>query len=361
MGTASIPAVSLDPNAIGKQASSLQEKLHNQLIGQNRIINTISGAYQVYKAEMNNPNRPISTILLMGPTGVGKTKSIEAAAESLFHTKKAVVKINCGEFQHSHEIAKLIGSPPGYLGHKETSPFLTQERLDEHHTKNDKLSFVLFDEIEKASDSLWRLMLGIMDKAKLNLGTNKIVDFSNCIITMTSNLGAKEMSDMITGGIGFAKRDTSKYGDKSELDQKIYRTAVEAAKRKFSPEFMNRIDKVVVFRSLKNEDLKKILDLELKELQHFILHKSDHPFVFECSDECKNFLLNEGTNKQYGARELKRVIERHIVHPVSCLVASQQIKPRDYIQIHHIGNSPKLLFVKNANASVTNGDAIKNL
>jgi len=199
----------------------------------------MSGLYQIFLAGMNPPNRPIGTMLFLGPTGSGKTRVIEAAAEVLYGDSNAIVKIDCAEFQHSHEIAKLIGSPPGYLGHRETSPMLTQENLDRMHTDDMKISLVLFDEIEKASDSLWQLLLGILDKATLTLGDNRRVDFSHAMVIMTSNLGAREMSELISGGIGFAPGKGAKHPD-NDVDQKIYRTAVEAARRKFSPEFMNR-------------------------------------------------------------------------------------------------------------------------
>src|SRR5213079_2008821 len=234
------------------RAQEFETKLGSLIVGQERAVRRISGLYQIYLAGMQNPGRPVGTMLFLGPTGSGKTRVVEAAAEVLFAEANAVVKIDCAEFQHSHEIAKLIGSPPGYLGHRETSPMLTQENLDKMHSDELKLTLVLFDEIEKASDALWQLLLGILDKATLTLGDNRRVDFRNCMVIMTSNLGAREMSELISGGIGFAPGKGVKNPHDTEVDQKIYRTAVEAARRKFSPEFMNRIDKVVVFRSLKD-------------------------------------------------------------------------------------------------------------
>src|SRR3954471_2246787 len=252
--------VFLDPDQKSPRAQDFEERLYARIVGQERAVRRMSGLYQIFLAGMNPPNRPIGTMLFLGPTGSGKTRVIEAAAEVLFGDSNAIVKIDCAEFQHSHEIAKLIGSPPGYLGHRETSPMLTQENLDRMHTDELKLSLILFDEIEKASDSLWQLLLGILDKATLTLGDNRRVDFSHTMIFMTSNLGAREMSELITGSIGFAPAPGSHFGE-SEVDQKIYRTALDAARRKFSPEFMNRIDKVVVFRSLREAHLKQILDL----------------------------------------------------------------------------------------------------
>ncbi|MFY9570221.1 MAG: AAA family ATPase, partial [Blastocatellia bacterium] len=239
--------IALDPNTKSGVAEQFESGLRARVIGQDRAIRSISSLYQVFQAGMTSPSRPIGTMLFLGPTGSGKTHVVEAAAEILFGDRNAVIKIDCSEFQHSHEIAKLIGSPPGYLGHRETSPLLTQESLEKYRTERDPFTLVLFDEIEKASDSLWQLLLGVLDKATLTLGDNRRVDFSQTMIFMTSNLGAKEMSELITGSIGFAPtKSGSMAGD--DLDQKIYRTASEAAKRKLSPEFMNRIDKVVVFR-----------------------------------------------------------------------------------------------------------------
>jgi ATP-dependent Clp protease ATP-binding subunit ClpA len=207
--------------------------------------------YQLFLAGMNQTNKPVGTLLFLGPTGSGKTRVVEAAADILFGDPNAVIKVDCAEFQHSHEIAKLIGSPPGYLGHRETSPLFTQENLDRFHTEDIQLSLVLFDEIEKASDSLWKLLLGILDKGTLTLGDNRRVDFSRSLIIMTSNLGAREMSELMEGRIGFAAAKQPNNLDKSQidLDEKIQRTAVQAASRNFSPEFMNRIDKLVVFHS----------------------------------------------------------------------------------------------------------------
>ncbi|HYY42436.1 MAG TPA: AAA family ATPase, partial [Pyrinomonadaceae bacterium] len=253
--------VFLDPDQKSPRAQEFEEKLAARIVGQERAVRRMSGLYQIFLAGMNPPNRPVGTMLFLGPTGSGKTRVVEAAAEVLFGDPNAVIKIDCAEFQHSHEIAKLIGSPPGYLGHRETSPMLTQENLDRYHNDDTKLSLVLFDEIEKASDSLWQLLLGILDKATLTLGDNRRVDFSKTMVVLTSNLGAREMSELISGGIGFAPAKGAKNPNDTEVDQKIYRTAVEAARRKFSPEFMNRIDKVVVFRSLKEHHLRQILDL----------------------------------------------------------------------------------------------------
>jgi ATP-dependent Clp protease ATP-binding subunit ClpB len=338
--------VFLDPDQKSPRAQDFEERLSARIVGQERAVRRMSGLYQIFLAGMNPPARPIGTMLFLGPTGSGKTRVIEAAAEVLFSDPNGIVKIDCAEFQHSHEIAKLIGSPPGYLGHRETSPMLTQENLDRTHTEDLKLTLVLFDEIEKASDALWQLLLGILDKATLTLGDNRRVDFSKCMVIMTSNLGAREMSELISGGIGFAPGKGVKNPHDTEVDQKIYRTAVEAARRKFSPEFMNRIDKVVVFRSLKEHHLRSILDLELQAVQDRIMMSAGTKFVFQCSDEAKDMLLQEGIDFKYGARHLKRAVERFLVYPLSNLVATGQIGLGDLVNVAFDNKTKKLVFSK---------------
>lgn len=336
----------LNPDRKSPRAKHFEDELLALIVGQERAVRRMSGLYQIYLAGMQNPARPIGTMLFLGPTGSGKTRVVEASAGVLFDDEHAVVKIDCAEFQHSHEIAKLIGSPPGYLGHRETSPMLTQENLDKSHVDDNKLTFVLFDEIEKASDSLWQLLLGILDKATLTLGDNRNVNFSNTIVIMTSNLGAREMSDMISGGIGFAPSKSMNTSGDDEIDTKIYRTALEAAKRKFSPEFMNRIDKVVVFRSLKERHLRRILDIELGAVQARITESAGTKFVFECSVEAKEFLLQEGIDLKYGARHLNRSIERFLVYPLSNLVATEQVETGDLVLVAWDDEEEKLTFAK---------------
>ncbi len=331
-GTGEKPLL-LDPERKSPRAKEFEDKLSSFIVGQERAVRRVSGIFQIFLAGMNNPARPLGTMLFLGPTGSGKTRVVEAAADVLFGDPHAVVKIDCAEFQHSHEIAKLIGSPPGYLGHRETSPMLTQENLDKAHTEETKLTFVLFDEIEKASDALWQLLLGILDKATLTLGDNRRVDFSNTVVIMTSNLGAREMSDMISGGIGFAPTKSGSNPEDNEIDLKIYRTALESAKRKFSPEFMNRIDKVVVFRTLKEHHLREILEIELKSVQDRITESAGTKFAFELELGAKDFLLNEGIDLKYGARHLKRAIERFLVYPLSNLVATEQVETGDLVTV----------------------------
>ena len=335
----------LDPTRRSSDASEFETVLRHKIVGQDPAIEKIAEIYQMFLAGLNPPGRPVGNLLFLGPTGSGKTRVVEAMAEALYGNPHACIKIDCAEFQHSHEIAKLIGSPPGYLGHRETHPLLTQEALNQWHTEKIKLSILLFDEIEKASDALWQLLLGILDKASLTLGDNRRIDLSQCVIIMTSNLGTSEVNDLINGSLGFAQK--SAYMD-SRIDDRIDRTAIEAARRKFSPEFMNRIDKVVVFRMLRVENLERILEIELGMVQERILQAAENrQFVFSCTAPVKQFLLHEGTDLKYGARHLKRAIERNIVFPLANLVATGQVKLGDFVRID-LGASGKMIFVKEA-------------
>ena len=344
--------VLLDPEMRSPEVLDFERRLLSKIVGQDRAVRRIVNMYQIYLAGMNTPGRPIGNLLFLGPTGSGKTRVVEASAEILFGSPRAFIKIDCAEFQHSHEIAKLIGSPPGYLGHRETPPLLTQEALDQYQTDRARISFVLFDEIEKANDALWQLLLGILDKATLTLGDNRKVDLSKCVIFMTSNLGAVEMSEMLTGGIGFTSGVRQDDESLAEIDKKMYHIALDVAKRKFSPEFMNRIDKVVVFRTLNQQHLRQVLDIELNDVQNRIMaSQSDKQFIFSCTTEAKEFLLREGTDLKYGARHLKRAIERHLVYPISNLIATGQIGLGDVIKIDLGTSGDRLTFSKERGVS----------
>ena len=343
----------LDPTRTGQDAEKLYTDLHKRIVGQNEAIDQIVNIYQMFMAGMNGPGRPIGNFLFLGPTGSGKTRLVESAAESLVGDARAMIKIDCAEFQHSHEIAKLIGSPPGYLGHRETHPLLSQEVLNQYHSEKIKLSFVLFDEIEKASDSLWNLLLGILDKATLTLGDNRRVDFSRALIFMTSNLGASEMGSILRPNLGFAASEIEKQHESGQLDgktnDKVSKAGVEAARRKFTPEFMNRIDKVVVFKPLGQNELRQILGLELNILQQRVFNTSSTtPFVFSLTDAAKDYLLREGTDLKYGARHLKRAIDRGLVHPMSNLIATQQIRGGDLIKVDFDAEANEMTFAKEA-------------
>jgi ATP-dependent Clp protease ATP-binding subunit ClpB len=337
----------LDATVTGTKAKDLETRLHRLVIGQEEAIHEIVRTYQTYISGLSPDGRPIGNFLFLGPTGTGKTCAVEATAEALLGNPRAVIKIDCGEFQHSHEIAKLIGSPPGYLGHRETHALLSQEALNRYHTENTKLTFVLFDEIEKASDALWNLLLGILDKATLTLGDNRKVDFSNALIFMTSNIGAAEMSSLGSPKLGFQVSTPDDSNCTPTLMSKLTRTGMEAARRKFTPEFLNRLDKIVVFRALGSEELNKIIDIELERVQQRIQRASSgKPFLINVTSNARKFLLMEGIDVRYGARPLKRAIERLLVHPLSNLMASGQVQHHDRIRVTHNAESASLTFFR---------------
>src|SRR5277367_5327673 len=333
----------LDPNLRSNTTIEFHTALRSKIVGQAEGVQSLVDLYQVFSAGLNSPGRPVGNLLLLGPTGSGKTRIVEAAAEILFGDARALIKVDCAEFQHSHEIAKLIGSPPGYLGHRETHPLITQEELSKSHTDKLKLSFLLFDEIEKASDALWQLLLGMLDKATLTLGDNRRVDLSQTVIFLTSNLGGGEITELMNGGMGFIQpKDKPATG----LDEKVERTAMEAARRKFSPEFMNRLDKVVVFHPLRREQLEEVLEIELGQVQQRVLETAKGQFLFRVTAAGREFLLQEGTDQRYGARHLKRAIERHVVYPLANLLATEQVHLGDLVCIDWNKDNEGLSFIR---------------
>jgi ATP-dependent Clp protease ATP-binding subunit ClpB len=333
----------LDTKQRSSTSRHFEEELRQRVVGQNEAVQALVDLYQVFCAGLHSAGRPVGNLLFLGPTGSGKTRTVEAAAEILFGDSRALIKVDCAEFQHSHEIAKLIGSPPGYLGHRETHPLITQEALAASHRDGLKLSFLLFDEIEKASDALWQLLLGMLDKATLTLGDNRRVDLSQTVIFLTSNLGSSQITDLMHGGMGFIQpKDKATTG----LHKKVERTAVEAARRKFSPEFMNRLDKVVVFHPLKRAELNEVLEIELRQVQKRVLDSTTRPFFFRITSQCREFLLEQGTDQRYGARHLKRAIERYVVYPISKLLATAQVHQGDLLVIDRHRGEEGLVFLR---------------
>jgi ATP-dependent Clp protease ATP-binding subunit ClpB len=347
--TQTATAKELDARKRSSMACHFEEALREKIVGQEEAVQALVDLYQVFCAGLQSPGRPVGNLLFLGPTGSGKTRTVEAAAEILFGDSRAVIKVDCAEFQHSHEIAKLIGSPPGYLGHRETHPLITQEALAASHRDDLKLSFLLFDEIEKASDALWQLLLGILDKATLTLADNRRVDLSQTMIFMTSNLGGAEITEMMTGRMGFAPAMLA--DTKARLDEKVERTAPEAAKRKFAPEFINRIDKIVVFHPLRREQLEQILDIELANVQQRVMDLALRRFRFHVAPEAREFLLREGTDLKYGARHLKRAIERYMVSPLARLLATHQVNGGDVLLIDRHPGDKGLAFWRDTQQS----------
>ncbi|MBI4474112.1 MAG: ATP-dependent Clp protease ATP-binding subunit [Acidobacteria bacterium] len=342
---ATVPCIALEPDRISAEVQSFEMELRRRIVGQEHAVKSLAAAFQSVRAGLSPERRPIRNLLFLGPTGSGKTRSVEAVAEVLFGNPNAVVKIDCGEFQHSHEIAKLIGSPPGYLGHRETPAMLTQARLDQFHTTDLKLTLVLFDEVEKANEAVWQLLLGILDKGILTLGDNQQVDFSRTIIFMTSNLGAAEMQHAVEDSIGFAPRSRN-------IAEGLTNIALNAARKRFSPEFLNRLDEILVFDPLSKSQLRQVLAVEIEKVESRLNLAAGREIKLRLSDQAAEFLLQEGTDCRYGARHLKRAIERWLIFPFSSLIATGQMESAATLNIGFDARQRKLTFCKQASPSL---------
>ena len=334
-------AVQVDPERMTVQAERLEQHLTRNVIGQERAIRELVKAYENYEAGINDPTKPLASLLFLGPTGSGKTRSLEVFCEYFWGKSNALIKIDCAEFTHSHELSKIIGSPPGYLGHKETQARICKQRLEEHWTDAaPKFSVILFDEIEKAHPDFHQLMLGVMDKGILTLGNNDVVDLKKCFLVMTSNLGAKTVAKHLNNqGLGYTRKETTN----DTVDQAVYKTSMECVKKFFEPEFINRIDRTIVFRSLSEESIRSILDIELDRVQRR-LNDNKKFIIVGCSKAAKDKLIEEGINLEFGARELRRAIERFLVNKLSRIIATKQVEDGDLIQVDYKPNDKGLSF-----------------
>jgi ATP-dependent Clp protease ATP-binding subunit ClpA len=315
----------LDPS------EDLMAMLSRRVVGQPGATKLIIPYIQMFQAGLAPEGRPVGVFLLLGPTGTGKTKTVEALAEVLHGSEKNVLKVDCGEFQMEHEVAKLIGAPPGYLGHRETQPMLTQQKLASVASEKCALSLVLFDEIEKAAPSMSRLLLGVLDKGVLRLGDNTTVNFDKSLVFLTSNLGAREMMNEINPEFGF---QSAAGGSRPDLTGKLQSIGMVAVRKRFSPEFVNRIDCIITYQPLSPEALSAILDLQMTDLQnHVNTRLANRSFTLDISGDARQFLLEKGSSQEYGARELNRTIHRFLTQPLATLVATNQITPGAKVQV----------------------------
>jgi DNA-binding NtrC family response regulator len=306
-------------------SEDLSRALSQKVIGQPNATRVIVPYIQMFQAGLAPEGRPVGVFLLLGPTGTGKTKTVEALAEVLHGSAKNILKVDCGEFQMEHEVAKLIGAPPGYLGHRETQPMLNQQKLNAVTSERSELSLVLFDEIEKAAPSMTRLLLGVLDKGVLRLGDNSSVNFEKSLVFLTSNLGAREMMREINPDFGFQSVKTA---NRADLTSKLTSIGVGAVRKRFSPEFVNRIDSVITYQPLTSESLAVILGQHIADLQnHVNTRLGNRSFTLEVPQEARQFLLDKGTSSEYGARELNRTIHRFLTQPLATLVATNQVSP----------------------------------
>jgi ATP-dependent Clp protease ATP-binding subunit ClpA/CheY-like chemotaxis protein len=314
--------------------------LSRKVVGQPAATSVIVPYIQMFHAGLAPADRPVGVFLLLGPTGTGKTKTVEALAEVLHGSEKNVLRVDCGEFQLEHEVAKLIGAPPGYLGHRETQPMLTQQRLNAVTSEKCNLSLVLFDEIEKAAPSMTRLLLGVLDKGVLRLGDNTTVNFEKSLVFLTSNLGAREMLREITPAFGF---QPARAAARSDLTSKLQNIAGVAVRKRFSPEFLNRIDCIITYQPLTPESLAAILDQHIADLQsHVNTRLGNRSFTLEVPPAARRFLLEKGTSPEYGARELNRTIHRQLTQPLATLVAAGQVNPGAEVRVEAAEAAGKL-------------------
>jgi ATP-dependent Clp protease ATP-binding subunit ClpA len=333
-------------NRTGGYSADLAERLASRLIGQPEAISEIVPYVQMFEAELSPDSRPVGVFLLLGPTGTGKTKTVEALARELHGSEKSLLRIDCAEFQMEHEVAKLIGAPPGYLGHRETHPMITQQKLQSTTSEDCDLSIVLFDEIEKAAPSMCRLLLGILDKAHLHLGDNSTVNFENSLIFLTSNLGARNMQDHIRPRFGFGDS-----GEHAVRPEKLRRAAMTAVRQHFSPEFVNRVDSFATYRPLAAKDVSTILELQLEELQEHISRRlGDRRFRLTVEESARELLVCLGTSAEFGARELKRTIHRYLVQPLAARAARGKIPANSAVTVRSRNNQLEFVVRQMKNA-----------
>lgn len=325
-------------------AGCLLRELTARVVGQPQALAQIVPYVQMHQAGLSPEGRPAGVFLLLGPTGTGKTRTVEALADVLHGREKHLLKVDCGEFQMEHEVAKLVGAPPGYLGHRETPPMLTQQKLGSVTSESCDLSLVLFDEIEKAAPSMTRLLMGVLDKAALRLGDNTTVSFERALIFLTSNLGAREMHRHIRPGFGFEALSGGAAGASGSALRKLHHIGMGAVRRKFAPEFVNRIDTVITYQPLGVEALAEIVDLQIAALELHIENRlGERAFELDVSLAARQFLLIKGTSSEYGARELKRTILRELTQPLAAMVANDEVPPESVVRVHCTADSDRLL------------------
>jgi ATP-dependent Clp protease ATP-binding subunit ClpC len=360
----------LEPIGVVPSIQPLAEHLRSRVIGQGQAIEPLVRGLQRSLAGLEDPARPLLTALLLGPTGVGKTETAKALASGLLGAETALTRIDCEEYAHGFELSKLLGSPPGYVGFN-VEPLLSQERIDAGHARlrergslaagvalsgmadrlaggrDRRLSVLLFDEVEKASPKVWSALLGVLDDGRLTLGDNTTTDFTRSIILMTTNVGSRSIGELLDAPrLGF-RLGAERAPESAGLDR-VREVALEAARRHFPAEFLNRFDEQLVYAPLADDDLLRIFDRMVADLQARVLERSGVPFLLKVSDAARALLVARGTDGRYGARPLRRVIDTEIVGPLAEFVACGAVAEGDVVEVTAEEDGERLAFVRGA-------------
>ena len=298
----------------------LEDELHKRVIGQDDAVHAVATAIRRARAGMKDPKRPIGSFLFLGPTGVGKTELARALAETMFGSEKNMIRFDMSEYMEKHEVSRLVGAPPGYVGYEEGGQLTDAVRKNPY-------SVILFDEVEKAHMDFFNILLQVLDDGRLTDGQGRTVDFTNCVIIMTSNLGSNYLKGHVKKP-GFSSDSDDK---KDEDFESIKETILAEVKRTFRPEFINRIDEIIVFHPLTEENLSAIVNLLLKDVEKKLEHFN---VSLEISDSAKKLLIKDGTDIEYGARPLKRVIQKEIEDPVANLILEDGLEGKSVLQIN---------------------------
>ena len=306
----------------------LEEILHKRVVGQNEAVETVAKAIRRGRVGLKDPKRPIGSFLFLGPTGVGKTELSKALAEAMFGNENAIIRVDMSEYMEKHSVSKMIGSPPGYVGFEEGGQLSEQVRKNPY-------SVILFDEIEKAHPDVFNVLLQVLDDGRITDSQGRTVDFKNTIIIMTSNAGAQRIVDPKKLGFSNVENAESEHKD-------MKNNVMEEVKRMFKPEFLNRIDDIIVFRALSKEDVKGIAALMLKELKNRLAKQMDITLTY--GDTVKNFIFEKGYDKKYGARPLKRAIQNNIEDSLAEEILSGKIQASDKVSMTVVDG--KVVFTK---------------
>ena len=304
-----------------KRLKNLEKELHKRVVGQDEAVSAVARAIRRSRVGLKDPNRPIGSFLFLGPTGVGKTELAKALAESLFGDENAMIRVDMSEFMEGHSVSKLIGSPPGYVGYDEAGGLTEKVRRKPY-------SVVLFDEIEKAHPDVMNLLLQILDDGRLTDNQGRTVNFKNTVIIMTSNVGARLITDKKTLGFsGILSKEDEKLKVENET---IKKDVMQEAKREFKPEFLNRIDEIIVFHKLSKEDITQIINNMLKTVQ---MRMSKQNIKFDVDEKAKELIAKEGTDLNYGARPLKRAIQNLVEDRIAEGILNDEIKPKKKVTL----------------------------